>query len=60
MVAVAVCPDQTLVAVARGNGSISLWCTAAWTCVLVRLALSLDASRSGIARLCSDMNAGCR
>eukprot|EP00892_Ulva_mutabilis_P000419 jgi/Ulvmu1/10378/UM061_0061.1 len=35
VVAVAICADQTLVAVARDNGSIELWNSASWTCVLV-------------------------
>lgn len=43
MVAVAVCPDQSLVAVARDNGSIELWNSVAWSCVLVRLASHLHA-----------------
>lgn len=39
IVAIAVCNDQSLVAIARDNGSIEIWNTAAWSCVSVRLAV---------------------
>lgn len=45
MVAVAVCTDQSLVAVARENGSIELWNSAAWYCALVRLDFHLRDSQ---------------